>query len=200
MTRWLLPFRREGLEQLSDDALVANCAAGDNAALEELFHRHGDNVHRVLDRLLPVDRQDIEDMVQATFVEVKRSAARFDFRSAVTTWIFGIALNLARNSVRTHVRQRRAMEAVAETDAFRDGHGPEERASQRQLIARLQAAFDALPPDLRTVFTLCDLEGLRGVDVARILKIPQGTVWRRLHDARTRLRLAIEGEGEGGER
>jgi RNA polymerase sigma-70 factor (ECF subfamily) len=194
MTRWLLPFRREGLDQLSDHALLANCAAGDNAALEELFHRHGDNVHRVLDRLAHVDRQDLEDLVQATFVEVKRSAARFDFRSAVTTWIFGIALNVARNSVRGHVRQRRAMETVAET-TFSDGRGPEERASQRQLAIRLQAAFDTLPPELRTVFTLCDLEGVRGVDAARILKIPQGTVWRRLHDARSRLRAAIEGRG-----
>jgi RNA polymerase sigma-70 factor (ECF subfamily) len=185
------------LDQLSDEALVANCANGDNAALEELFNRHGDNVYRVLDRLAHVERQDLEDMVQATFVAVKRSAAQFDFRSAVTTWIFGIALNVARNNVRHQARQRRAMEAVAETNAFREGRGPEERASHRQLMIRLEAAFDALPPDLRTVFTLCDLEGLRGVDVARLLEIPQGTVWRRLHDARTRLRKLVEGEGEG---
>jgi len=197
MTRWLLPFRREGLDQLSDEALVANCAAGDNAALEELFHRHGDSVYRVLDRLEHVDRQDLEDMVQATFVGVKHSAGKFDFRSAVTTWIFGIALNVARNNVRRQARQRRAMEAVAETDNSPDGRGPEERASHRQLIVRIQGAFDALPPDLRTVFTLCDLEGLRGVDVARLLKIPQGTVWRRLHDARAFLRNLVEGHGEG---
>jgi RNA polymerase sigma factor (sigma-70 family) len=197
MTRWLLPFRREGLEELSDETLVANCAAGDNAALEELFNRHGDDVFRVLDRLAHVERQDLEDMVQATFVGVKRAAGQFDCRSTVKTWIFGIALNVARNNVRHQVRQRRAMETVAETDTFRDGRGPEERASHRQLIVRLEAAFDALPPDLRTVFTLCDLEGLRGVDVARILKIPQGTVWRRLHDARTRLRKLVEGAGGG---
>ena len=176
---------------------MANCARGDDAALEELFHRHGNNVYRVLDRLAHVDQQNLEDMVQATFVAVKRFAGRFDFRSAVTTWIFGIALNVARNTLRGQARQRRAMEAVAETDTFREGRSPEQRASDRQLIVRLDAAFDALPPDLRTVFTLCDLEGLRSVDVARLLKIPQGTVWRRLHDARTRLRKLVEGQGEG---
>jgi RNA polymerase sigma-70 factor (ECF subfamily) len=197
MTRWLLPFRREGLDPLSDEALVANCASGDNAALQELFHRHGDDVYRLLDRLDHVEPQDLEDMVQATFLAVRRSASRFDHRSAVTTWIFGIALNLARNNVRGQARQRRAMEAVAQTDTLRDGRGPEEQVSHRQLINRVEAAFDALPTDLRTVFTLCDLEGLRGVDVARVLKIPPGTVWRRLHDARMRLRALIEGKGEG---
>jgi RNA polymerase sigma-70 factor (ECF subfamily) len=194
--RSLLPFRRAGLEELSDEALVANCA-DDNNALEELFRRHGERVHRVLARLAHVDHHDLEDLVQATFVAVKRSTARFDSRSAVTTWIVGIALNVARHVVRGQVRQRRAIEAVAETHPPSDSHGPEERASHRQLLIRLQAAIDALPPDLRTVFTLCDLEGLRGVDVARVLKLPQGTVWRRLHDARIRLRELIEGRGGG---
>ena len=92
VTRPLLPFRRAGLEALSDEALVANCA-DDNGALEELFRRHGDRVHRVLARLSHVERHDLEDLVQATFVVVKRSTARFDARSAVATWIVGIALN-----------------------------------------------------------------------------------------------------------
>lgn len=197
MTRWLLPFRRAGLEQLSDEALVASCGSGDNTALEELFRRYGDRVHRVLGRLAHVDRHELEDMVQATFVAVKRSASRFDVRSTAATWIIGIALNVARHDVRRQVRRRAAMEAVSGTDAGGERGGPEDRASQRQLLGRLQAAFDELTPDLRTVFTLCDLEGMRGVDVARILKIPQGTVWRRLHDARIRLRKAMEGTRGG---
>jgi RNA polymerase sigma-70 factor (ECF subfamily) len=99
--------------------------------------------------------------------------------------------------MRRQVRQRIAMETIAETQTIGDGSGPEERASHRQLLVRLQAVIDELPPDLLTVFTLCDLEGLRGVDVARVLGIPQGTVWRRLHEARTRLRKLVEGRGEG---
>jgi RNA polymerase sigma-70 factor (ECF subfamily) len=196
VTKSLLPFRRGGLDELSDEVLVANCASGDNAALEELFRRHGETVHRILARLAHVERHEIEDMVQATFVAVKRSARRFDFRSAVPTWVIGISLNVARRYVRHRVRHRRALEAVAETGSSGDRRGPEERASHHQLLTRLEAAFDELPPNLRTVFTLCDLEGLRGVDVARILQIPQGTVWRRLHDARMRLRERIEGRGD----
>ena len=61
------------------------------------------------------------------------------------------------------------------------------------MLQRLQAGFDELPPDLRTVFSLCDLEGMRGVDVARALRVPEGTVWRRLHSARVRLRARMDG-------
>src|SRR5437764_1342568 len=65
----------------------------------------------------------------------------------------------------------------------------------QQLLARLASAFDELPSHLRAVFTLCDLEGIRGVEVARILDVPEGTVWRRLHDARARLRDRIDRKG-----
>jgi len=196
MMKGLLPFRRAGLDQLSDEALITACAGGDNSALEELFRRHGDRVYRVLGRLGHVERRDLEDMVQATFVAVKRSAGRFGARSAAATWIIGIALNVARHHERGQVRHRVAMAAVAEIQATSHGRGPEEQASQRQLLGRLQVALEELPSDLRTVFVLCDLEGLRGVDVARVLTVPQGTVWRRLHEARTLLRRSVDGDGE----
>ena len=197
MTQGLLPFRRAGLEQLSDEDLVTACARGDNTALEALFRRHGDRVHRILGRLAHVEARDLEDMVQATFVAVKRSAGRFGGRSAAATWIIGIALNVARHHERGQLRHRVAMAAVAQTQVSSDGRGPEEQASQRQLLGRLQAALEDLPADLRTVVILCDLEGLRGVDVARVLAVPQGTVWRRLHEARTRLRRCVDEKGAG---
>jgi RNA polymerase sigma-70 factor (ECF subfamily) len=197
MMKALLPFRRAGLDQHADEDLITACAGGDNSALAELFRRHGDRVYRILGRLGHVEPRDLEDMVQATFVAVKHSAGHFGARSAAATWIIGIALNVARHHERGQVRRRVAMAAVAESQPSSDRRGPEEQASQRQLLGRLEAAFEELPPDLRTVFTLCDLEGLRGVDVARILAVPQGTVWRRLHEARTRLRKYVEGEGEG---
>jgi RNA polymerase sigma-70 factor (ECF subfamily) len=193
MTDRLLPFRRpERGEVLPDEALLAACAKGDNTAVEELFQRHGDRVHGVLARLGGLDQKDLEDVVQATFLTVQRSARRFDRRSAVGTWIVGIALNIGRRQVRGEVRRRSAMLAVAESHPRHPGAGPEEQASHRQLMGRLLTGFEALPADQRTVFVLCDLEGMRGVDVARALRIPEGTVWRRLHDARLRLRALVE--------
>src|SRR4029079_18797474 len=75
MTDRLIPFRRPSdLQQSPDEALIAAAAAGDNGALEELFQRHGDTVYRILSRLRTIDRRDLDDVVQTTFIEVRRSA------------------------------------------------------------------------------------------------------------------------------
>jgi RNA polymerase sigma-70 factor (ECF subfamily) len=190
----VLPFRRVEHRELSDEALVVACASGDGHALEELFHRHGPQVHRVLARLGHVDRKDLEDLVQTTFFEAHRSAKRFSGRSAVSTWILGIAMNIARHHARGEARRRAAMVAVARTAPATDSQGPDERASRRQSLERLQLGVDSLPYRFRVVFLLCDLEGVRGTEVARMLGVPEGTVWRRLHEARERLRAFIEQE------
>jgi RNA polymerase sigma-70 factor (ECF subfamily) len=191
MTDKLIPFRRMDRQESSDEALIAAAATGDNSATEELFRRHGDRVHRVLVRLRFVDRRDLDDLVQNTFIEIQRCAGQFDNRASVGTWIVGIAMNIVRNYVRNEKRRRAAIAAVASVSPADDGRRPDELASQRQVLARLQTVFESLPADLRIAFTLCDLEGMRGVDVARALEIPEGTVWRRLHEARTRLRVAL---------
>jgi RNA polymerase sigma-70 factor (ECF subfamily) len=71
--------------------------------------------------------------------------------------------------------------------------GPDDDAMRRQMVDRLGAALETLSHDLREVFVLCEIEEVPGVDVARALGLREGTVWRRLHDARKALRLALEG-------
>jgi RNA polymerase sigma-70 factor (ECF subfamily) len=196
MTDKVLPFRRRGAPlpseraptPIPDESLIAACAIGDNQALDELFRRHGARVHRVLGRMRMIDHRDLEDVVQNTFIEVRRSALRFEGRAAVGTWILGIAMNILRHHVRGESRRRAAMKAVASVPPPPSARGPDDQAAQRQALVRLQAGLDALPEVLRIVFTLCDVEGLRGSEVARILDVPEGTVWRRLHEARLRLR------------
>jgi RNA polymerase sigma-70 factor (ECF subfamily) len=195
MTENIVPFRRVPQSDLSDEALVLACGAGDRRALEQLFLRHGAQVHRVLARLRQVNQSDLDDVVQTTFLEVYRSAKGFRGRAAVSTWILGVAMNVMRHYVRGEIRRRSAMSAVAQVSISVDDRRPDDGASQRESLHRLQAGFDALPGDLQNVFIFCDLEGLKGIDVARILKVPEGTVWRRLHDARTRLRAFVEGKG-----
>lgn len=199
MTEKVIPFRGRDRQEQSDEALLTASAAGDNAAVEELFRRHGDRVHRILVRLRCCDRRDLEDLVQTTFIEVPRSAARFDGRSSVGTWIVGIAMNVVRHHARSESRRRLAMAVVASEPPASQGPRPDEWAAQRELVGRLQAVFESLPTDLRIAFTLVDIEGMRGVDVARALRVPEGTVWRRLHEARLRLRRGLGGDDEEGQ-
>jgi RNA polymerase sigma-70 factor (ECF subfamily) len=189
----LIPFER-GIERrhLGDERLLAACAGGDAAALAELFQRHGARVARVLSRARGVDSSDLEDLVQTTFLEVGRCARSFDGRSAVGTWILAVALNLARNHVRGEVRRRSFLSAFAAAPRP-PVRVPDDHASRRQVIERLRVAVASLPERLLTVFVLIDVEGLKGCEVARALGIPEGTVWRRLHEAHERLRDLMGG-------
>lgn len=198
MTGKLVPFHKgttSEMSSLSDEALVASCAVGENAALAEIFRRHGERVYRVLARLPSVDRRDLDDLVQATFIEVYRSARRFGGRAAVGTWILSIAVNVMRHHVRGEIRRRSLVTAAAEEAIFRSATRPDEDAARRQLLGRLERALADLPSDLQLAFSMCELEGIKGVEVARILGMREGTLWRKLHEARLKLRDALEPGG-----
>jgi RNA polymerase sigma-70 factor (ECF subfamily) len=179
-------------EAFSDEALVAACASGDPAALAALIERFHLVVYRFIARVRGRDTIDLDDLVQATFLEVARSARRFKGRSQVRTWILGIAANLARGDLRAAVR-RRKMEASLIGLPTAAAPRPDEQAERRELIDRLGVALAALPHDLRETFVLCDLEDVKCADAATALGVREGTIWRRLHEARKALRAALEG-------
>ena len=197
----LLPFRRGvttgsdgGDARLSDEALVAACAL-DGDALGALFDRFHADVHRFLSRFARLDDDARDDIVQLTFLQVQRAAPRFRGTSAVKTWILGVAVNVARNEVRSLSRRGAMADGAGELAAPAIGPRPDELLERRQLNDRLARAIEELSPKLRSVFLMCDVEGIPGVEVARALELREGTLWRRLHDARKQLRAALDGEG-----
>ncbi|AKU91187.1 RNA polymerase sigma factor [Vulgatibacter incomptus] len=194
--RGILPNSRRpaanGAEEPSDEALLAACAGGDRTALADLFHRHSAALYGFLSRFPGVDDRDLDDLVQATFVAVHRSATRFEGSSSVRTWIFGIAANLVRKHVRGEVHGRNVRNKVEELPVP-EPIRPDAEAEHRQALARIDAALAELPHDLKAVFTLCVIEGASGKEAARALGIREGTLWRRLHEARTALRRAVDG-------
>jgi RNA polymerase sigma-70 factor (ECF subfamily) len=193
MTAKLVPLRRISgdVTELSDEALLAASGTGDVAALGALFDRFHLAVYRFASRLPTIDEAARDDLVQATFLEVQRTAARFRGTSSVKTWLLGVASNLARHQLRgerrRRVRQARFLERSAPVAA-----APEDQLDRRRLLARIAAALADLPDDQQIAFILCDLEQLPGTDVARALAIPEGTLWRRLHHARKAVRAAVE--------
>lgn len=191
----IIPLRRVQGDsaEMSDEALVAACAVGEAAALGALFDRYQSTVYRFLARLAGTDARDLDDLVQATFLEVYRASRQFRAKSQVKTWILGVAFNIARHHIRSEVRRKAMVNALSERSGQGGDVPPDEAASRRQMMTRLQQALSMLPPDLRVVFVMCDLEEIRGVDAAQILKIREGTLWRRLHEARKALREALGG-------
>jgi RNA polymerase sigma-70 factor (ECF subfamily) len=184
----LIQLRPEArVEDMSDAGLVAACAAEDRTARALLFERHVDSIHRFVSRMRGSDADVVDDLVQATFIRAFQGAARFHGTSA-RSWLYGIAANVVREHARKEIRRKRAMSVVADemprTTQTRDAH----------LLAKLPAAIDALPHELRAAFVIVDLEGEKGCDAAAALGIPEGTLWRRLFHARMALRKAIDGE------
>jgi len=184
----LLALRPVDAGELSDETLVAGCATGDRTARGLLFERHVDAVHRFVSRMRSSDPDQVDDLVQATFVEAFRAAARFRGGN-VRAWLYGISANVTRGYARSEIRRKQALESAAEVDAPARPLDPVDR----HLLARLPEALDALPHDLRVVFVMIDLEEQRGADAASALGIPDGTLWRRLFRARRALRAALDG-------
>ena len=176
----------------ADDAsLIARVAAGNLDALGELFDRHEPDVRRLV-RRLGTSPGDVDDLVQLTFVDLARSASRFDPAYSARSWLLGIAAMTVRRHRRSlsrwfrnlagHVfEQRRAMPRTPAEDL--------ERAEEQ---ARFEDALARLPTKRRDVFVLVTMEGASGEDAAAALGIPVATVWTRLHYARKQLRALLE--------
>jgi RNA polymerase sigma-70 factor (ECF subfamily) len=176
---------------MADVALIAACGTGDKVSLGELFQRFHRDVYRFLARLSGCDARDLDDLVQNTFLNAQLSARRFAGRSSVKTWLFGIAANVAKHHFRGEARRQRAMRSLSELPSTA-ADAPSSAAETREALARLRKGLDDLPHDLRVAFVMCAIEGIPGVEAAAILGVRQGTVWRRLHEARKALIDAAE--------
>ncbi len=187
----VIPFKRVqgAAEEMSDRALVSALAEGDQAALGALYDRFHRDVQRFIGRMAP--HADSDDLVQMTFLEAHRSAARFRGGSTVKTWLFGIATNLVRMHFRGEQRRRTAttnLAAMPESPHV----SAEDALTAEQRRRWVAAAVELLSPGLKEAYVLCVLEELPGKDAAEILGIREASLWRRLTDARDALRRSIE--------
>jgi RNA polymerase sigma-70 factor (ECF subfamily) len=169
----------------ADEELLRAVATGDGRALAELCARWERPLFAFLARR--TGGRDVEDLYQETWLRVVRAAPRFDPERRFSTWLFQIALNLARDW-----RRRPPPEPVDPAS-----HDPPHPGA----AARVDAAVDAsrllasLPEAQRDVVLLRYYHDLAEDEVAEILGCPRGTVKSRLHHAMARLgRLAAGSE------
>jgi RNA polymerase sigma-70 factor (ECF subfamily) len=162
----------------TDEDLIAAVAAGDEVAFAALHRRWERPLHAFLARY--TGGRDVDDLVQETWLRVVRAADRHDPARRFSTWVFQIALNLARDWRRRPPADPAEPERVDALVA-RDGMA----ATRAGLdVARL---LMALPEAQRAVVVLRHFHDLGEDEVAAILAIPRGTVKSRLHAAMARL-------------
>lgn len=190
----LIPFRRvEGaVEELSDEALLSATGQGEQAALGALFDRFQADVYRFVARVAVATPNDVDDLVQQTFLEISRAASRFNGRSTVKTWIFGVAVNIARTHARSERRRQAAVGRFADVP-ITDAESLDAVADRAKALERVACAVDELPYDLRVAYVLCVVEELTAKEAATALDTREGTVWRRVHEARAMIKDALTG-------
>lgn len=162
----------------------------DEAAFRLLYRRHTPVVWPLVLRLVAGDEEAAREAVQETWIRVAEGVSTFRWESALRTWIVSIALNCAREAVRSERRGRGA----------HPRHPTPTAGAPRAVGAAidLARAIDALADGYREVLLLHDLEGYTHEEIAGMLGIEPGTSKSQLHRARRRAREILA--GEGGER
>jgi len=197
-------------------ALLARLRQGDEGAFDELVRKH----HGALIRMAMghvADREVAEEVVQDTLMAVIEGLDRFEGRSSLRTWIFGIMIHKAKDR---GVREKRhttfssfesfdeESEEAIDPSRFHqsgewaghwafppqpwDDQTPEKLLASRQAVNAMHQAIEALPQTLKDVLILRDVEGVEAKEACEILKITETNLYVRLHRARERVRQAVE--------
>ena len=170
----------------SDEALLRAWQAGDVSAFEALFRRWQPPLRRHLTRMLD-DPATADDLVVETFLRLQRHRARWREGTPLRPWLFTIARNLARNRLRTErLWGWLPLSAVRERPAAPPSGEPDD-----EIRRRVAAAFAALPAAQREVCSLRLLADLPLEEIARVTRVPLGTVKSRLFHGLRRLRADL---------
>jgi RNA polymerase sigma-70 factor (ECF subfamily) len=170
----------------SDEALMLEFQRGSREAFEELFSRYREPLYGFFQRRL-ASRERAEDLAQETFLVVIRATSRYEPRSLVRTYFYGIALKLLAVECRKQNRDGPARDGPTrdpEEVAGRDD-APDARLSVQQAIERLDSAE-------REILMLREYEQLSYSEMAELLRIPVNTVRSRLFRSRMALRGHLE--------
>ena len=185
------------LAHLSDEALVALLARGDDGALAELYDRFGAVAYGLALRVVR-DAALAEDAVQEAFLTVWRTASRFVAgRAKARTWILTLVHRRAVDLVRRE--QTRRTEPLKEQPES-GGRTADEEAWLRLERTRVQEALKRLPDQQREAIELAYYGGLTQSELADRLGEPLGTVKSRMFTGLSRLRELLEESGHEEER
>ena len=185
-----------------DPDLAAQVRAGDRTAIQTVVETYLAQILRAA-RGAGLDPQQAEDVTQATFMTFIEVAPRFEGRSSVRTWLFGILYKKMAEARRARRRDRQ-MDAIDEAIEHRfdaSGHWStpprpvDTHLHHKEVKTEIFACLDAAPPRQTLAFVLREVEELSTEDICNVLGITRTNLDVMLHRIRNRVRDCLESKG-----
>lgn len=185
-------------DQQQTAQLVRRCLAGDSSAWEDIVRLHNRRIYSLCYRFTN-SQDDAQDLTQDVFIRVYRTLGSYDAdKGAFTTWI----MTLTRNLLVDHFRRSKQDRVTDSIDAglgeeedslslsnrLEDrGPTPDDRLASKETQKLVQQALARLSPELREAVILRDLQDMDYKEIAKVLRVPEGTVKSRINRGRTEL-------------
>lgn len=170
---------------MDDTQLIERARRGDGGAVRELYERHAGRVYAAVRRVAGDDHQLAEDWAQEAWVRAIRALPGFRGESRFTTWLHRIAVNSALHGRRSRMR------AAGREAPMDDTHAVRPAAENGLLRMKLERAMERLPPGMRKVLVLHDVEGYTHEEIGEMLGVAPGTCKSQLFKARARMRRLL---------
>lgn len=183
-----------------DAALMLRVKQGDRDAFEELVEKYKQPVMNVVFRTLR-DATEAEDLAQHVFLQVYKSAHRYEISAKFSTWLFTIARNLCLNEIRRrsrHPADSLDQHLAGEEDqpareiGDRKATAAHDELLQRELVEKIDEALADLPENQRTAIQLCRQEELSYEDIAEVLGCSLSATKSIIHRGREALKERLK--------
>jgi len=184
-----------GLEQRSDEELMAQYQKGDMNAFNLLYLRYEKRIYNYFLRHLR-DPERSAELFQDTFLKLHRYRNKFDPTLPFRSWIYTIASNTAKNEFKRVARNKEVLEDEDfDFDVIEDTRieSPERTVEKKELSNKIKEALQSLPESQREVIVLSKYEGLSYAEIAEITNSSVGAVKQKAHRGFASLREKLKG-------
>ncbi|OGW18901.1 MAG: hypothetical protein A2X56_08980 [Nitrospirae bacterium GWC2_57_13] len=176
---------------MDDAELLKRYGDGDREAFDELVRKYQKPLYSMLFRMVS-DHEDAADLLQKTFVKAFTKVGTFEGRSSFKTWLYQIAINLAKNLYRD--RARLSQVSIDDVVIRRDPRTLDALIN-KESREQLRQALGGLPEKQRMTVMLRVQEGKKFEEIADIMRCSVGTSKANYHHAVQKLKKTVRGEG-----
>lgn len=150
---------------------------------QEIYRIHQGGVRRTLQGMTG-NSSIAEELTQEAFIKAWKGLPLFGFQSSLKTWLYKVAINIGRDWLRTHKHH-----------SLPESHSIEEKSEASAETQAIQEALQELQEETRTLLVLHYYEGMKLLEISKVLEVPVGTIKSRLHGAKRSLQKILMEKG-----